>query len=67
MTIQSNKSYHSKIECPFNLDEIFLADVERFGNLKDVLKFIFENLNKCQTQIKEVDTKMVSKFMQISE
>ena len=49
MTIQSNKSHHSKIECPFNLDEIFQADVERFGSLKDVLKFIFENLNKCHS------------------
>jgi hypothetical protein len=68
MTIQSNKSNNTgKIECPFNLDEIFLADVERFGNLKDVLKFIIDNLNKITGQIHEVDTKMVSKFMQIAE
>ena len=69
MTIQSNKSatIGSKIECPFNLDEIFQADVERFGSLKDVLKFIFDQLNKCSNQINDVDTRMVSKFMQISE
>jgi|TARA_B110000285_G_C15107931_1_gene609160 hypothetical protein len=51
MTINSNVSKNdglskTKIECPFNLDEIFQSDVERFGNLKDVLKYIFENLEK---------------------
>jgi len=70
MTIQSNKSAtigSNKIECPFNLDEIFQADVDRFGSLKDVLKFIFDNLNKCHNQINEVDTKVMVKLMQISE
>ena len=66
MTIQSNKSQtigSSKIECPYNLDEIFNADVERFGSLKDVLKFIIDNLNKVNFQVNEVDTKMTQKFM----
>lgn len=69
MTIQSNKSQTigSKLECPFNLDEIFNADVERFGSLKDVLKFIIENLNGLRIKVNEVDTKMVQKFMQIAE
>lgn len=70
MTIQSNISQNAgsnKIECPFNLDEIFQSDVERFGSLKDVLKFIIENLNKVNIKINEVDTKMVQKFMQIAE
>jgi|TARA_B110001450_G_C17626665_1_gene483465 hypothetical protein len=72
MTINSNISKHdalgkTKIECPFNLDEIFQSDVERFSNLKDVLKFIFENLEKVNLQINTVDTKMVSKFMEISK
>lgn len=49
------------------MDEIFQADVDRFGSLKDVLKFIFEQLNKQSTKINDVDTKMVAKFMQISE
>jgi hypothetical protein len=62
MTIQSNLSTN-RIECPFNLDEIFQADVERFGSLKDVLKFIIENLNKNYTKTHDLDTKMVSKFM----
>jgi hypothetical protein len=66
MTIQSNKSQtigSSKIECPYNLDEIFQADVDRFGSLKEVLKFIIESLNKINGKITEVDTKMASKFM----
>jgi hypothetical protein len=72
MTINSNTSAHAgvsktKIECPFNLDEIFQSDLERFGNLKDVLKFIFDNLEKVNLKVNEVDTKMVSKFMEISK
>lgn len=73
MTINSTTSKNdaglsrNKIECPFNLDEIFQSDVERFGNLKDVLKFIFDNLEKVNLKINEVDTKMVSKFMEISK
>jgi hypothetical protein len=57
----------NKIECPFNLDEIFQSDVERFGTLKDVLIFIIDNLNKVNSKVTEVDTKMVTKFMQIAE
>ena len=60
MTIQSQSS---RIECPYNLDEIFQADIDRFGNLKDVLKFIIDNLEKNHSSIREVETKMVSKFM----
>lgn len=72
MTINSNASKaeglkKDKIECPFDLEEIFKSDVERFSNLKDVLKFIFENLEKVHLQINAVDTKMVSKFMEISK
>ena len=66
MTIQSNLSTN-RIECPFNLDEIFQADVDRFGSLKDVLKFIIENLNKNYNKTHDLDTKMVSKFMQIEK
>jgi len=72
MTINSNASAtvglsKTKIECPFNLDEIFQSDVERFGNLKDVIKFIFDSLEKVSLKVNEVDTKMVSKFMEISK
>ena len=64
-TIMSNNS--SQIHCPFNLDEIFQADIDRFGHLKDVLKFIFEHLEKTTVRINEIDMKMVSKFMEISQ
>ena len=55
MTIQSNKSaaFNAKIECPYNLDEIFQADVDRFGSLKDVLKFIIDNLNSVSSKVSE--------------
>lgn len=56
MTIQSHTS---KIECPFNLDEIFQADIDRFGALKDVIKYIFDQLEKSSQKINTVDTKMV--------
>lgn len=49
------------------MDEIFQADVERFGSLKDVIKFIIENLEKTNTKISEVDVKMAQKFMDIAK
>ena len=66
LTIQSATS-NKGIDCPFNLDEIFQADVDRFGTLKDVIKFIIENLEKNHTKTHEVETKMISKFMQIDK
>lgn len=65
-TIQSNISTQ-KLDCPFNLDEIFQADVERFNSLKDVLKFILDNLEKTNTKVSEIDIKMASKFMEIAK
>ena len=55
----------TRVICPFNLDEIFTADIERFGKLKEVLTFIFEHLEKTNTRITDLDTKLVSKFMVI--
>ncbi len=63
MTIQSNIS--SKIECPFNLDEIFQADLDRFQHLKDVIKFIIDNLERTTSKVQEMEMKMVQKYMQI--
>lgn len=57
----------TRVVCPFNLDEIFQADVERFGKLKDVLTFIFEHLEKTNSRIIDLDTKLVSKFMTIDK
>jgi hypothetical protein len=35
--------------------------------LKDVLLYIFENLDKILLKIGDVETKMISKFMQIDK
>ena len=48
----------SKLDCPFNLDEIFQADVERFGSLKQVIKFIIENIEKTNVKVTDLDVKM---------
>lgn len=55
------------IKCPFDLDEIFKSDTERFSQLQDVIKYIFEQLNVSITKIDQVDMKMASKFMEISQ
>jgi len=56
----------SEGECPFNLDDIFQADTARFSQLKDVLKFIMDGLERNKNKVGEVEMKMVTKFMQIS-
>jgi len=56
----------SSIKCPYDLEEIFKSDTERFGQLQDVLKWIIESLNSNSARIETVDMKMVSKFMEIS-
>lgn len=38
-----SKSHTTTVKFNFDLDEIFSADVERFGKLKEVLKFLLEN------------------------
>lgn len=55
-----------KKDCPFDLDEIFKADTDRFGQLQDVIKYLFDHLRKANLKIEQVDMKMVSKFMEIS-
>jgi len=62
-----NSANSTKVDCPFNLDEIFQADVDRFAQLKDVIKFLFANLEKTSTKVGEVEMKMTTKFMEISQ
>jgi hypothetical protein len=69
---QTSKEFNSEtvtevIKCPFDLDEIFKSDTERFGQLQEVIKFIFEQLNSNSARIESVDMKMASKFMEISQ
>ena len=49
------------------MDEIFTAETDRFHQLRDVLKFIFESLDKTNESTAELERKMVSKFMQIDQ
>jgi len=39
----SNSNTH--VDFPWNIDDIFQADTDRFGQLKDVIKFIVERLD----------------------
>lgn len=57
----------TRVFCPFNLDEIFNSDVERFGKLKEVLYLIFEHLEKTNCRVTDIDTKLASKFMVIDK
>lgn len=52
---------------PFNIDDIFQADTERFGQLKDVIKYILDQLEKSNKQIHTVETKMTTKLMQVDK
>lgn len=61
------KTASSSVENPFNLEEIFKADIDRFGKLKEVLQYIFEQLNSNKSEVHRVDVKMQSKFMEISK
>ena len=65
ITINSNPATTPKI--PFNLDEIFKADVDRFAKLREVLKWILENQESQKSKMFEVETKMVSKYMEIDK
>ena len=57
----------TRIEMPFNLDEIFQSDMDRFAKLKDVLKFFLTQMEKTNSRVTEIDIKMQSKFMEISQ
>lgn len=65
-TIVREDTQTDSINCPFDLDDIFRSDTERFGKLQEVLKYIFDQLNMTSTKIEGLDMKLVSKFMEIS-
>ena len=67
VTIRSRPSTHNVDALPFNIDEIFQADVDRFGQLKEVIKYILDQLEKCQKQVHYIDTKTTSKMMQVDK
>lgn len=65
-TIRSRPS-NMNVEMPFNIDEIFQADVDRFGQLKEVIKYILDRLEQQSSYINDVETKMITKLMQIEK
>lgn len=67
VTLRSRPSTHNVEQLPFNIDEIFQADVDRFGQLKEVIKYILDQLEKCQKQVHYIDTKTTSKMMQVDK
>jgi len=44
-TINRSRPSSSNVDFPWNIEEIFQADTDRFGQLKDVIKFIVERLD----------------------
>ena len=66
-SIDTPQTPKNKMDIPFNLDEIFQSDTDRFAHLRDVLKFIIDHLEKTTTRVTEIDIKMQSKFMEISQ
>jgi hypothetical protein len=67
-TIRSRPSnMNVNVEMPFNIDEIFQADVDRFGQLKEVIKYILDRLEQQSSYINSVETKMTTKLMQIEK
>ena len=55
-----------KLEVPFDLNAIFTLSYN-FDGLKEVLEYILEHLGKVKGDVKELDTKMMTKLMQISK
>jgi len=61
-----SKSKLVKLEVPFDLNAIFTLSYN-FDGLKEVLQFILEHLGQVKGDVKELDTKMMTKLMQISK
>jgi hypothetical protein len=63
---QTETSSKPKVEIPFDLNKIFSLTYE-FQQLKEVLEYIFGELQKNGDKIHAVDTKLVSKLMIIDK
>jgi len=55
-----------RLECPFDLDSIFTMTYS-VENLKGVLEFILDNLGKTNDKLHALDTKLVSRMMQVDK
>jgi hypothetical protein len=56
----------AQIEIPFDLNKIFSLTYE-FQPLKEVLEYLFRELQNNGDKILQVDTKLVSKMMQFEK
>ena len=60
------KEEPEKVEIPFDLNQIFTLTYG-FEPLKEVIEYIFGQLKANDKKIHDVDTKLVSKMMMLSE
>ena len=61
-TFVGKTKFVSQFECPFDLETVFTLSYNTEG-LKGVLSWIIEHLGKMRGDLKELDTKMLSKLM----
>ncbi len=54
------------VEIPFDLNKIFSLNYE-FQQLKEVLEYIFLQMKKGEDKVHQLDTRLVSKFLQIDK
>lgn len=65
-TIVGKTKFVGKFECPFDLETVFTMQYSTEG-LKGVLNWIIEHLGSLKGDITELDTKMMTKLMQIDK
>ena len=58
---------NTAVDFPWNIDDIFQADTDRFGQLKDVIKFIVERLDKTTSTVTTIETYVKTKMMQVDK
>ena len=58
--------FAGKLECPFDLETVFEMQVNT-DNLKGVLNWIIEHLGTLKVDMGELETKVMSKMMQIDK
>lgn len=52
---------------PFDLEQIFQSDADRFKNLKEVLKYLFDKLDKTDGQLETVESRMINEALQLDQ
>ena len=65
-TFVGKTKFMSKFECPFDLETVFTLQYSTDG-LKGVLGWIIEHLGQLKGDMGELETKVVSKLMQVDK